>query len=135
MDYSLLLGLDPSKSELVGLVDAIGSFNLFKMIASRGKMALNRCADVTVVTRSLLRIEMRGRDRVLMLRVIQIPPDQYRERFENALRQDFVLGPWSSETCKALVLILSVRLVQTIGPSLHAEFFHPNSTQDCLPIL
>jgi len=30
------------------------------------------------------------------------------------------------------VLILSVRLVQTIGPSLHAEFSHPNSTQDCL---
>jgi len=51
MDYSLLLGLDPSKSELVvGLVDAIGSFNLFKTIESRGKTMMNRRGDVTIVS-------------------------------------------------------------------------------------
>ncbi len=51
MDYSLLVGLDPSRSELVvGIVDAIGSFNLFKTIESRGKMALNRGGEVTVVS-------------------------------------------------------------------------------------
>lgn len=51
MDYSLLLGVDNTKSELVvGLVDAIGSYNLFKTIESRGKMALNRGGDVTIVS-------------------------------------------------------------------------------------
>jgi len=51
MDYSLLVGLDPSRSELVvGIVDAIGSFNLSKTIESRGKMALNRGGEVTVVS-------------------------------------------------------------------------------------
>ncbi|WVQ77095.1 hypothetical protein IAR50_006778 [Cryptococcus sp. DSM 104548] len=103
MDYSLLLGIDDSsrsfslstaaagqsgtheekaeamrrtkdKTLIVGLVDAIGSFNLFKTIESRGKMALNRGGDVTV-----------------------IPPDQYRERFESAMRHYFIACPdkWS----------------------------------------
>ncbi|OCF31113.1 hypothetical protein I316_07245 [Kwoniella heveanensis BCC8398] len=68
MDYSLLLGLDEGKQELVvGLVDAIGSYNLFKTIESRGKMAINRGKEVTI-----------------------IPPDQYRERFENALKHYFI---------------------------------------------
>ncbi|WRT64251.1 uncharacterized protein IL334_001182 [Kwoniella shivajii] len=75
MDYSLLIGLDEGKHELViGLVDAIGSYNLFKTIESRGKMALKRGGDVTI-----------------------IPPDQYRERFENALKHYFIACPdkWS----------------------------------------
>lgn len=51
MDYSLLLGLDASRNELVaGLVDAIGSYNLFKTIESRSKLALNRGGDVTIVS-------------------------------------------------------------------------------------
>jgi 1-phosphatidylinositol-3-phosphate 5-kinase len=51
MDYSLLVGLDHSRKELVvGLVDAIGSFGLFKPLESRGKIALNRGGDVTVVS-------------------------------------------------------------------------------------
>jgi 1-phosphatidylinositol-3-phosphate 5-kinase len=50
MDYSLLLGLDDARKELVvGLVDAIGSYNLFKTIESRGKLALNRGGEVTIV--------------------------------------------------------------------------------------
>ncbi|WVF70562.1 hypothetical protein IAT40_005353 [Kwoniella sp. CBS 6097] len=75
MDYSLLLGVDEGKQELVvGLVDAIGSYNLFKTIESRGKMAINRGKDVTI-----------------------IPPDQYRDRFENALKHYFIACPdkWS----------------------------------------
>lgn len=99
MDYSLLLGVDtrssllpsPNISEdkldqerengllIVGIVDAIGSFNLFKTIESRGKMVMNRGGDVTV-----------------------IPPDQYRERFENAIRHYFVACPdkWSKVSRK-----------------------------------
>ena len=51
MDYSLLLGLDKNKKELVvGLVDAIGSYNLFKTIESRGKLALTRGGEVTIVS-------------------------------------------------------------------------------------
>jgi 1-phosphatidylinositol-3-phosphate 5-kinase len=51
MDYSLLLGLDNQRNELVvGLVDAIGSFNLFKTIESRGKLALTRGGEVTIVS-------------------------------------------------------------------------------------
>lgn len=50
MDYSLLLGLDSSKRELVvGIVDSIGSYNLWKTIESRGKQALTRTGEVTVV--------------------------------------------------------------------------------------
>jgi 1-phosphatidylinositol-3-phosphate 5-kinase len=50
MDYSLLLGLDTSKKELVaGLVDAIGSYGLFKTLESRGKLAIGR-GEVTVVS-------------------------------------------------------------------------------------
>jgi 1-phosphatidylinositol-3-phosphate 5-kinase len=51
MDYSLLLGIDRGKFELVvGLVDAIGSFNLFKTLESRGKQVLARGGEVTVVS-------------------------------------------------------------------------------------
>ncbi|KAK4684262.1 hypothetical protein P7C73_g5929, partial [Tremellales sp. Uapishka_1] len=81
MDYSLLLGLDEDKKEMVvGLVDAIGSYNLFKTIESRGKLALNRGGEVTI-----------------------IPPDQYRDRFETSLRQYFVACPdkWSKTTKKS----------------------------------
>ena len=52
MDYSLLLGIDKKQSELVvGLVDAVGSYGLFKNIESMGKMALNRGreGEVTIV--------------------------------------------------------------------------------------
>ncbi|WWC58469.1 uncharacterized protein I303_101012 [Kwoniella dejecticola CBS 10117] len=75
MDYSLLIGVDEEKRELVvGLVDAIGSYNLFKTIESRGKLALNRGGNVTI-----------------------IPPDQYRDRFEQALKNYFIACPdkWS----------------------------------------
>ncbi|KAK8866021.1 hypothetical protein IAR55_001172 [Kwoniella newhampshirensis] len=78
MDYSLLLGLDETRKEIVvGLVDAIGSYDFFKTIESRGKMVINRGGEVTI-----------------------IPPDQYRERFENALKQYFIACPdkWTKTT-------------------------------------
>ena len=54
MDYSLLLGIDQTRREMVvGLVDAIGSYNLFKTIESRGKLALTRGGEVTIVSRRL----------------------------------------------------------------------------------
>jgi hypothetical protein len=50
MDYSLLLGLEKGKKELVvGIVDSIGSYDLWKTIESKGKM-LTRGGDVTVVS-------------------------------------------------------------------------------------
>lgn len=50
MDYSLLLGLEKDKQEIVvGIVDSIGSFDLWKTLESKGKM-LTRGGDVTVVS-------------------------------------------------------------------------------------
>lgn len=88
MDYSLLLGLDQGRSELViGLVDAVGSYGLFKNIESMGKMALNRGreGEVTIVS---------GIKYLSHCSAInaQIPPDQYRERFETALKTYFTVS-------------------------------------------
>jgi 1-phosphatidylinositol-3-phosphate 5-kinase len=52
MDYSLLLGLDKAQKELVvGIVDSIGSYDLWKTIESKGKL-LTRGGEVTVVSTS-----------------------------------------------------------------------------------
>jgi 1-phosphatidylinositol-3-phosphate 5-kinase len=70
MDYSLLLGLDSSRGELVmGLVDAIGSFGLFKTLESRGKLALNRGGEVTVVRipSSIRKRLIKGRSRQISI--------------------------------------------------------------------
>jgi 1-phosphatidylinositol-3-phosphate 5-kinase len=96
MDYSLLLGLDKEKPEVVvGLVDAVGSYGLFKNIESRGKMAFNRGreGEVTIVSghvisRNTQHATEAARSAKLM---VQIPPDQYRDRFETALRQYFTV--------------------------------------------
>jgi 1-phosphatidylinositol-3-phosphate 5-kinase len=54
MDYSLLLGLEKDKKEIVvGIVDSIGSFDLWKTLESKGKM-LTRGGDVTVVSPLLI---------------------------------------------------------------------------------
>jgi len=54
MDYSLLLGLEKDKKEIVvGIVDSIGSFDLWKTLESKGKM-LTRGGDVTVVSPLLM---------------------------------------------------------------------------------
>ena len=51
IDYSLLLGVDEESRQLVvGLVDAVGSYGFWKTLESRGKLALNRGREVTVVS-------------------------------------------------------------------------------------
>ena len=113
MDYSLLLGLDAAKKELVvGLVDAIGSFNLFKTIESRGKLALTRGGEVTVVstTSSPSRISLKHDD--------QIPPDQYRERFETALKHYFLV---SQDDCLGYSTADGSRSALTSGQRLLVE--------------
>jgi 1-phosphatidylinositol-3-phosphate 5-kinase len=80
MDYSLLLGLEKDRKELVvGIVDSIGSYDLWKTIESKGKM-LTRGGDVTVVSLTFSECLKDLTDG-------QIPPDQYKNRFEIALNR------------------------------------------------
>ncbi|KAJ3108681.1 hypothetical protein HDU96_007454 [Phlyctochytrium bullatum] len=71
MDYSLLVGVNDEKKELiVGIVDFIGPFTWFKRIENRGKTTL------------------RGKDVCTVL-----PPEQYGERFRKAMDQYFLMVP------------------------------------------
>lgn len=54
IDFSMLVGVDEDKKELVlGLVDAIGAYTVFKALESKGKLLANKGGDVTVVRSSL----------------------------------------------------------------------------------
>ncbi|CAG8474143.1 3472_t:CDS:10 [Diversispora eburnea] len=71
MDYSLLVGVDDEKKELiVGIVDFIGAYTLYKRIENRGKTLSRNAKDVTV-----------------------LPPDQYKERFRDSMDQYFLQIP------------------------------------------
>ncbi|KAJ3413856.1 hypothetical protein HDV05_007377 [Chytridiales sp. JEL 0842] len=71
MDYSLLVGVNDEKKELVvGIVDFIGSYTWYKRLETRGKSAIRASKDVTV-----------------------IPPVQYGERFRKAMDQYFLMVP------------------------------------------
>ncbi|KDR71610.1 hypothetical protein GALMADRAFT_253980 [Galerina marginata CBS 339.88] len=75
MDYSLLLGVDNEKKEIVcGLVDTIGSYTFAKTLEYKAKQGLQSGKEVTVV-----------------------PPTEYQDRFINALEGYFVACPdkWS----------------------------------------
>ncbi|KAF8900880.1 hypothetical protein CPB84DRAFT_1747322 [Gymnopilus junonius] len=75
MDYSLLLGVDEGKKEIVcGLVDTIGSYTIAKTLEYKAKQGLQSGKEVTVM-----------------------PPTEYQERFINALEGYFVACPdkWS----------------------------------------
>ncbi|KAJ3208381.1 hypothetical protein HDU67_006776 [Dinochytrium kinnereticum] len=70
MDYSLLVGVNDEKKELiVGIVDFIGPYTWYKRIENRGKTTL------------------RGRECTVL------PPDQYGERFRKAMDQYFLMVP------------------------------------------
>ncbi|KNC99530.1 uncharacterized protein SPPG_04921 [Spizellomyces punctatus DAOM BR117] len=75
MDYSLLVGVNDDKKELVvGIVDFIGPYTWYKILETRAKTTLNAALkggkDVTV-----------------------LPPDQYRDRFRKAMEQNFLMVP------------------------------------------
>ncbi|THG96523.1 hypothetical protein EW026_g5325 [Hermanssonia centrifuga] len=75
MDYSLLVGIDEDNKQIAcGLVDTIGSYTFAKTLEYKAKQGLNSGKEVTVV-----------------------PPNEYQERFINAMDDYFVACPdkWS----------------------------------------
>ncbi|KAF9159386.1 hypothetical protein DFQ26_006596 [Actinomortierella ambigua] len=79
MDYSLLVGVDDERKELVvGIVDFIGAYTWYKRIESKGKTTLRGAKDSVTV----------------------LPPHQYRTRFRQAMEQYFLAVPdkWSKNT-------------------------------------
>ncbi|EMD31168.1 hypothetical protein CERSUDRAFT_89288 [Gelatoporia subvermispora B] len=75
MDYSLLLGVNEDKKQIVcGLVDTIGSYTFAKTLEYKAKQGLNAGKEVTVV-----------------------PPHEYQERFVSAMDEYFLACPdkWS----------------------------------------
>ncbi|KAJ3289004.1 1-phosphatidylinositol-3-phosphate 5-kinase [Borealophlyctis nickersoniae] len=74
MDYSLLVGVCDEKKELVvGIVDFIGPYTWYKKLESRGKTTLAPLRG--------------GKDPTVL------PPDRYRDRFRNAMDQNFLMVP------------------------------------------
>ncbi|KAF9573280.1 hypothetical protein EC968_008819 [Mortierella alpina] len=76
MDYSLLVGVDDERKELVvGIVDFIGAYTWSKRIESRGKTTLRGAKDNVTV----------------------LPPQQYKARFREAMERYFLAVPdkWS----------------------------------------
>ncbi|KAG0261040.1 hypothetical protein BGZ95_004303 [Linnemannia exigua] len=76
MDYSLLVGVDDERKELVvGIVDFIGAYTWYKRIESRGKTTLRGAKDNVTV----------------------LPPQQYKTRFREAMERYFLAVPdkWS----------------------------------------
>ncbi|KAF9173411.1 hypothetical protein BGX21_001229 [Mortierella sp. AD011] len=76
MDYSLLVGVDDERKELVvGIVDFIGAYTWYKRIESKGKTTLRGAKDSVTV----------------------LPPQQYKTRFREAMERYFLAVPdkWS----------------------------------------
>ncbi|KAI1316992.1 hypothetical protein EDD11_009150 [Mortierella claussenii] len=76
MDYSLLVGVDDERKELVvGIVDFIGAYTWYKRIESKGKTTLRGAKDSVTV----------------------LPPQQYKIRFQEAMERYFLAVPdkWS----------------------------------------
>ncbi|KAF9911808.1 hypothetical protein EC991_002110 [Linnemannia zychae] len=76
MDYSLLVGVDDERKELVvGIVDFIGAYTWYKRIESKGKTTLRGAKDNVTV----------------------LPPQQYKTRFREAMERYFLPVPdkWS----------------------------------------
>jgi len=76
IDYSLLVGVDDARKELVvGLIDTLGVFNTLKMLENAGKTALKKAtaSDVDAVT--------------------VLPPSEYAARFRQGMERYFVAVP------------------------------------------
>ncbi|KAK3841842.1 MAG: hypothetical protein J3R72DRAFT_368800 [Linnemannia gamsii] len=72
MDYSLLVGVDDERKELVvGIVDFIGAYTWYKRIESKGKTTLRGAKDNVTV----------------------LPPQQYKTRFREAMERYFLAVP------------------------------------------
>ncbi|KAI8598890.1 hypothetical protein EDD21DRAFT_308774, partial [Dissophora ornata] len=72
MDYSLLVGVDDERKELVvGIVDFIGAYTWYKRIESKGKTTLRGTKDNVTV----------------------LPPQQYKTRFREAMERYFLAVP------------------------------------------
>ncbi|KAJ7826005.1 hypothetical protein B0H14DRAFT_1278453 [Mycena olivaceomarginata] len=90
MDYSLLLGVDQERKEIVcGLVDTIGSYTFAKTLEYKAKQGLNGNSGKEVTV---------------------IPPTEYQERFVSALEGYFLACPGAS-TPPLLVLLFSFALL------------------------
>ncbi|CAH1760165.1 1620_t:CDS:10 [Entrophospora sp. SA101] len=76
MDYSLLVGVDDEKKELIaGIVDFIGAYTFYKKLESKGKTIGRNAKEVTV-----------------------LPPDQYKNRFRDSMEQYFLAATPTTPT-------------------------------------
>ena len=97
IDFSMLVGVDEDKRELVlGLVDAIGAYTVFKALESKGKLLANKGGEVTVVRSQVERCAPPLAADIWS--PFQIPPEQYSARFEAAMEAYFTAVPdhWTS---------------------------------------
>ncbi|KAH9272103.1 hypothetical protein BASA83_005692 [Batrachochytrium salamandrivorans] len=75
MDYSLLVGVkDDTKELVVGIVDFIAPFNWSKMLEMQGKATIQSTI---------------GSGKAVTV----MPPDQYRDRFREAMEHNFLMVP------------------------------------------
>ncbi|TPX35961.1 hypothetical protein SmJEL517_g01689 [Synchytrium microbalum] len=89
MDYSLLVGVNDERRELVvGIVDFIGRYTTFKHLENQTKTALKQ-ASLRNLT--IGRVGLGTKDAENSVTVL--PPLQYKERFERAMEQYFVMVP------------------------------------------
>ena len=80
MDYSLLIGVDNKKKELIiGIIDAIGAFTIAKFIESAGKHSKQAIFNPTQSTRTS--------------KVTILPPIEYQKRFIDAMERYFYPCP------------------------------------------
>ena len=71
MDYSLVVGVDDTRKELViGIVDFIGPWTWYKLVETTSKATIRNDRQVTV-----------------------LPPDLYRDRFRKAMDENFLMVP------------------------------------------
>ncbi|KAI8815929.1 uncharacterized protein EV422DRAFT_483548, partial [Fimicolochytrium jonesii] len=90
MDYSLLVGVNDARKELVvGIVDFVGSYTWYKSIESKAKTTISG-----VLAMRGSPVERQDGSPVGELPAVTIlPPDLYAERFRRAMEQNFLMVP------------------------------------------